>query len=220
DEIMTFLRNQCQGWGDVLPSHARPVDPPVYNFGMDSKIFCDLVELCLKYNQFRVEGNFFRQIHGLFMGSSISAPLAMIYMEFFEKYKYEPLIPDNIKPSEWKRYVDDCFVVYEHDEHKFQLFLGKLNTLDPYIKFTCERAISGVEAGLPSEVLEALPFLDFKVLRYFDRANSTISNKLCIHRKDCHSGSYIHSLSNQPTSVKKAVIRNMFLRAYRYCDIL
>ena len=72
DRIMNFLRNQSNGWGDNPPSHAELVNPPLYNFDIDSKIFCDLVELCLKYNQFQIEGCFFRQIEGLFMGSSIS----------------------------------------------------------------------------------------------------------------------------------------------------
>ena len=191
---------------------------PVYNFDMDAKIFCDLVELCLGYNQFKVEGSFYRQIHGLFMGSSISPPLAQMYMEYFESELYEEHIPHNIKPTEWRRFVDDVFIIYEHSEEDFTEFFDKLNTLDSHINFTFERSISGEEAGLPSEVCEVLPFLDLKVVRYFDRNTNAISNKLLIHRKDCHSGSYIHFLSSQPTSIKRAVIRNMFLRAYRYCD--
>ena len=83
-----------------------------YSFELNSKMFCDLVDLCLRYNQFEVEGSFYRQIHGLFMGSSISPPLAMMYMEYWEKYLYEQLIPDDIKAAVWARYVDDCFVVY------------------------------------------------------------------------------------------------------------
>ena len=100
------------------------------------------------------------------------------------------------------------------------MFLCKLNTLDPYIKFTCEQAKPGIEVGLSSDVLEALPFLDFLVMRHMDPITNALSHKLGIYRKNCHSASYVHSLSNQPTSVKRAVIRNMFLRAYRYCDSL
>ena len=218
EHIMTFLCNQSNGWGPNPPDFARPVDPPVYSFGIESKLFCDLVDLCLKYNQFHVEGNFYRQIHGLFMGSSISPPLAQMYMESFESNKYETMIPDDIKATEWARYVDDCFLIYEHSEEVFQSFMSQLNTLDPYIRFTCEKSKPGVEVGLPEEAVEVLPFLDFKVIRFLDANTNTLSNKLCIHRKDCHSGSYIHSLSSQPISIKRSVIRNMFLRAYRYCD--
>ena len=74
ERIMEFLRNKSNGWGPNL-SHLNSEEPPVYSFDIESTVFCDLVEICLKYNQFSVEGNFFRQIHGLFMGSSISPPL-------------------------------------------------------------------------------------------------------------------------------------------------
>ena len=220
DRIIGFLRDQSDGWGSNPPTQAKPVNPPLYNFGMDSEFFCDLVELCLSYNQFQVGDGFFRQIHGLFMGSPISPPLAQMYMEYFESELYEKLIPDDIKPTEFKRYVDDCFTVYEHSEASFQEFIVKLNALDPYINFTYEKSKPGVDIGLPSNVLEALPFLDLKVVRYLDQDTNIISNKLLIHRKDCHSGSYTHFLSNQPTSIKRAVIRNMFLRAFRYCDTI
>ena len=46
------------------------------------------------------------------MGSSISPPLAMMYLEYFEEYLYESNISDDIKATEWRRYVDDCFIVY------------------------------------------------------------------------------------------------------------
>ena len=74
--------------------------------------------------------------------------------------------------------------------------------------------------GFSSEIVEALPFLDLMVLRYLDQQSNTLCNKICIYRKPCHSGSYVHAFSSQPTSVKRAVIRGMFLRAFRYCDTI
>ena len=95
--VIDFLRDKSGGY-ELNPP---PGGEYTYNFGMNSKIFCDLVELCLKYNQFEVEGSFYRQIHGLFMGSSISPPLAQMYMEYWEEFLYEPLIPDDIKANVW-----------------------------------------------------------------------------------------------------------------------
>ena len=187
---------------------------------MNSKIFCDLVELCLSFNQFHIDGNFYRQIHGLFMGSSISPPLVMLYMEFFESELYERQIPNAIKARAWKRYVDDCFLIYEHSESDFNELLERLNALNPYIKFTYENSKPGVDIGLNSDVLEALPFLDFLVMRHHDQTSNSVSNIVSIYRKPCHSNSYVHSLSSQPISVKRAVIRNLFLRAFRYCHAL
>ena len=57
-------------------------------------------------------------------------------------------------------------------------------------------------------------------MRYLDQTSNSVSNIVSIYRKPCHSNSYVHSLSSQPISVKRAVIRNLFLRAYRYCHAL
>ena len=143
-----------------------------------------------------------------------------MYLEYFEEYLYESNIADDIKATEWARYVDDCIIVYEHSDDKFQKFMSELNALDPYIRFTCEMSKPGVDVGLPEAVVEALPYLDLMVMRFRDRTTGVITNKLSIFRKACHSGSYVHALSNVPTVIKSSTIRNMFLRAYRYCDSL
>ena len=110
------------------------------------------------------------------------------------------------------------FAVYCGNEQNFKDFFDLLNSFDPYIKFTCERSRTGVECGFGSEVVEVLPFLDVMVTRHLDRTSETLSNKLAIYRKPCHSGSYIHFLSCKPMSTKRSVIRSLFLRAFRYCD--
>ena len=199
------------GWGLNPPAIARPVNPPIYNFEIDSELFCDLVELCLSFNQFKVNGNFYRQIQGLFMGSSISPPLAMTYMEHFEKHIYEIQMPIEIKATVWDRYVDDCFLIYEHSDEDFNLFFNKLNNMDPYIKFTCEKSMPGEQCGFDRDVMEVLPFLDLAVLRHLNSGDNVLSNKLSIYRKPTHSGAYIHSLSAQPLSTKRCVIRSLFL---------
>ena len=162
-----------------------------------------LVELCLSFNQFEVNGSFLRQMSGLFMGSSISPPVTMgAYMEY---------MPSRLKASVWERFVDDCFVVYEGSDAQFDIFLNKLNRLDDHIKFTCEMSKPGSEYDLGDDVTEAIPFLDLLVTRHLDRHTGTLSNKLAIYRKPFHSSSYIHYLSAQPVSMKRSVIRSIFL---------
>ena len=144
-KAIEFLRNTSNGWGPRPPTHAKPITPPTYKFPIESKLFCDLVELCLSFNQFQVNDVFLRQVSGLFMGSSISPPIAMAYMEDFEKNKYEKSIPNRLKASVWKRFVDDCFLVYRGSEEDFETFLDLLNNLDSSIKFTCERSTPGTD---------------------------------------------------------------------------
>ena len=99
-KAIAFLRNTSNGWGPLPhPPEAEPVVPPTYVFPIESKLFCDLVELCLSFNQFEVNGSFLRQVSGLFMGSSISPPVAMAYMEYFEEHKYEKDMPSRHKVS-------------------------------------------------------------------------------------------------------------------------
>ena len=86
-------------------------------------------------------------------------------MEYFESELYEKLIPDDIKPTEWKRYMYDCFTVYEHSEASFQEFIVKLNALDLYINFTYEESKPGIDIRLPSNVPEALPFFHYTTQR-------------------------------------------------------
>ncbi len=50
--------------------------------------------------------NCYEQVDGAAMGSPISAVVANLYMEFFEK---EALNSTPVKPVLWKKYVDDTF---------------------------------------------------------------------------------------------------------------
>ena len=144
----------------------------------------------------------------------------MAYMEDWEVNKYERLIPNRLKAIFWKRFVDDCLLVYTGSEKDFEDLLTLLNTLDHCIQFTCERSKPGSEFNLDHNAVEAIPFLDLLVIRYLDEESNSLSNKLAIYRKACQSSQYIHFYSAQPVSTKRAVIRSIFLRAYRYCDNL
>ena len=57
-------------------------------------------------------------------------------------------------------------------------------------------------------------FLDTVVVR---SSNNTPNFK--VYRKPTHSNSYIHAFSNHSDNVKLGVISNIFLRAYKICDM-
>ena len=58
----------------------------------------------------------------------------------------------DLKPYIWWRYIDDIFLIWEHGEESLKLFLEKINTIHPTIKFVADWSYSSVN------------FLDLKVI--------------------------------------------------------
>ena len=201
---------------EVVRTYSTGPDPTFNNLPIEPDLFCDILKLCTSYNQFTFGSKYYRQISGVPMGSSLSPILANLYMEHFEANLLED-IPVDLRPTMWLRYVDDIFCCYE-DMNKFEDFLERLNGIRPSIQFTHElsrtdRVITG-SPDLPANVTESLPFLEFNVMRQ-DNASFIFS----IYRKPCHAGNYLHAYSYQPLFQKTTVIRSLYLRAYRYCDV-
>ena len=195
---------------EVVRDHSTGTNPTFIL--PDPEIFCDILKVCISFNQFCFDSKYYRQITGLPMGSSLSPVLANIFMEHFETYLLED-IPVDLRPTFWLRYVDDIMCCYK-DITKLESFLTLLNQIRPTIKFTVELSvISNDGTTLPSDVSESIPFLELNVMRSTD-GNFSFS----IYRKPCHSGNYLHAYSYQPLFQKTSVIRNLYLRAYRYCD--
>ena len=200
---------------DVVRNCTTGPNPTFKNFPVSPELFCDLLDVCMSFNQFSFAGNHYRQVSGCPIGCSLSSVLANIFLEYFETVLID-IIPVNMRPSLWLRYVDDVIICYE-DMSKFEAYLEHLNGIRPTIQFTyelgtSEKVVNG-QPNLPANVSECLPFLELNVMR-LDNGEFAFS----IYRKPCHSGNYIHAYSYQPLNLKGNVIRNMYLRAYRYCD--
>ena len=196
---------------EVVRTHSTGPNP-TFSLPVNPEIFCDILKVCTSFNQFCFNGKYYRQIAGVPMGSSLSPAMANIYMEHFENYLLED-IPVDLRPNLWLRYFDDIFCCFR-DISKLDEFLAKLNEIRPTIQFTVELSVLAADGGnLPENVTETLPFLELNVLR-----STNGSVRFSIYRKPCHAGLYLHAHSYQPLFQKTSVIRNLFLRAYRYCD--
>ena len=195
---------------EVIRDHSTGTDP-IFSLP-DPELFCDILKVCTSFNQFSFNDKYYRQITGVPMGSSLSPVLANIYMEHFETYLLED-IPVDLRPNLWLRYVDDIFCCFR-DIAMLDSFLVMLNQIRPTIKFTFELSVVNTDfSALPTNVSETIPFLELNVMRTTD-GNFSFS----IYRKLCHAGNYLHAYSYQPLFQKNSVIRNLYLRAYRYCD--
>ena len=86
------------------------------------------------------------------MGSTISAAVANIYMEFFEELVLSTAL---VKPQLWKRYVDGTCCIMK--KGTAEGLLDHLNGVRPTFKFTVEAELDGT-----------LPFLDTLLRRKDD----------------------------------------------------
>ena len=200
---------------DVIRDHSTGPNP-LFDLPINPTVFCDLLHVLTSYNQFNFEGTYYRQSSGVPMGSSLSPAMSNIFMEHFETSLMDEIIPANMKPSFWMRYVDDVLCCFE-DISKLDDFLALLNSIRESITFTVELSkiseADGTLHDLLTNVHESIPFLELNVMRLFD-GTYTFS----IFRKPCHVGNYIHAYSYQPLFQKQSVIRSLFLCAFRYCD--
>jgi retron-type reverse transcriptase len=80
-----------------------------------------LAEVCLKSTFFSFQGEFYEKTSGVSMGSPLSQIVANLYMEKFEKNSLESY---HLKPSRWKRYVDDTNIKWPHGKEELDRFLS------------------------------------------------------------------------------------------------
>ena len=78
------------------------------------------------------QGQFYEQVEGVAMGSTVSPIVAKLYMEYFEQKS----LSTSPTPRFWYKYVDDRFVI-QKEMHK-QDFPQHINSVDPAIQFTVE----------------------------------------------------------------------------------
>lgn len=155
-----------------------------------------LLDFCLKNTYFIFRGVIYKQLHGAPMGASISVTAANLAMESVESRALASFEPP---PKVFFRYVDDCFCIIKRNA--LAAFTDHLNSIEEAIKFTVEEESSG-----------RLPFLDVLVQR--DRQRLSFK----VHRKDTHSGRYLHFASVNPVSHKRSVAFSLIKRAQRICS--
>ena len=75
---------------------------------------------------FTFDGNIYKQVDGVAMGSPLGPTLANTFMCHMEE-KWMSDCPSNFKPTFYRRYVDDTFLIFESVSH-IPLFLECFNS--------------------------------------------------------------------------------------------
>jgi hypothetical protein len=114
--------------------------------------FRELLNPSVKNCHFLFDGVLYKQVDGVAMGSPLGPLFANIFLSFHEK-SWLADCPSVFKPIFYRRYVDDCFLIFTLHGHVTP-FLSYLNSKHPNIQFTHE--------------LERNSCLPFLVSRSFD----------------------------------------------------
>ncbi len=178
------------------------------NYDIPGRKFSDsfvleAIDIILKENTFQFDGENYQQIQGTAMGTKMAPTYATLVMGYLEHklYKsYETRYPnEKTLGKNFKRFLDDCFIIWEKSENELAQFHQELNTLHPKIQFTMEMS------------RDRLPFLDILVYKQGEKIETDIFYK----QTDTHQ--YLNFHSCHPKHTKKGVPFNL---ARRICTIV
>ncbi|MCP4458263.1 MAG: hypothetical protein GY816_09610 [Cytophagales bacterium] len=148
---------------------------------------------------FKFDGTFYKQLNGVPMGSPVSVCLSELFMHFIESEALATCQAE-VLPLYYGRYIDDILII-SPTAQSFTGFHNHINNGQNLISFTKEEELS-----------QKLPFLDIVL----SRENGHF--EFSVYRKKTHSNRYCHPSSAVPHSVLAGTIRNMRLRAQKYCS--
>lgn len=144
------------------------------------------------------------QLHGVAMGTKLAPSLATLFLSIIED-RY--ISNAHIKPSLWRRYIDDVFFVWQDSHETLDTFIAGLNILKPRLKFTANISSFSVN------------FLDLIICKGPDFVTSGLLDTE-ISYKDTNHFSYIHGTSFHPKHTFKAIGKGEAIRILRACSSL
>ena len=133
--------------------------PELINERFSKDMIIEFTEFILKNNIFQFNNIYFQQVKGTAMGSKFAPTYAALTIGYLEIKLYEEMKSQFSEDkciyieNNFKRFLDDCFMIWLYLNDDLKKFCYLLNSLDPDIKFVMES----------SE--ESIPFLDVKVLK-------------------------------------------------------
>ena len=163
------------------------------------------IKLILESNTFEFGSLHFKQVLGTAMGTKFAPSYATLVLAFLEiklykivEEKYDTVYSEYIKNS-FKRYLDDCFLIWDNSKGDICEFHSILNSLDNNINYTMEMNDS------------QLAFLDILVKR---QDNKIITD---IFYKATDTKTYLDFFSCHPRHIKLNVPYNL---SRRICSIV
>jgi len=166
---------------------------------LNEKQITKALQLATVDSVFTFNDNLYTQTDGVAMGSPLGPTYANAFLCYHEKVWLNQC-PDEFKPSLYRRYVDDTFLLFKNCSQVEQ-FVSYLNTKHPNLKFTYE-----------IEQNSKLPFLDTIITK--DNGRLTTS----VYRKPTFTGLGVNYSSFSPKLFKLNSISTLINRAYNICS--
>ena len=163
------------------------------------------IALILKENIFQFNNKNFKQIQGTAMGTKMAPSYATLVMGYLEKQLYSRFLkiygPSETEQfiSTFKRFLDDCFLLWNKSNEALHELHELLNNLHPKIQFTMESN------------KHKLPFLDVLVLK----ENQLLHTDIFYKPTDTHQ--YLDYRSCHPKHTKQNI---PYCLARRICSIV
>ena len=185
---------------DAIEVVQRRMQDNTYTYhSMDHNDISKLLEIVLTNNYFMFDNIIYRQVHGLAMGNSVSAILAILHMDHLEK-KALNILDNHV--ALYCRYVDDAFLLTRNRneaEHVKSVF----DTIDPHIKFEIEHPDHN----------NTLKLLDIEI-----NINSEGEQRTRFYKKSARKPIFVNFKSALPTRSKLCYIRNERKRIKERCS--
>lgn len=175
-----------------LENHQIPL------YGLQREHISEILTTILGNTFFTYKLRTYKQISGLAMGSSVSAILAILFMDSVEKLALHNY--NNF--SLFRRYVDDCLLITVSKEEA-EIILCKMNNINPHIKFEIE---------FPDQH-NTLNLLDFS-LNIDTTSGATTFN---FYKKSAKRDVFPHFDSAIPLKQKQNIIANEVRRIKQRC---
>ena len=164
-----------------------------------AEIFRCLLEMVVKLNTFEFNEKYYLQKFGTAMGSKLAPAYANTFMGKPEK---SILDTSPLKPTYYKRFIDDIFIIWPHSEMNLNNFIAHMNSANSSIKFTHKYS--------QQEVV----FLDVVVYKKAEHHNgNTLQART--HIKPTNKQLYIRHDSYHPLGTGKGVIIDEAVRYLR-----
>ena len=101
-----------------------------------AEVLRHLLEVVLKLNTFEFNEKHYLQQFGTAMGSKLAPAYVNTFMGDLEKSILEN---SPLKPTYYRRFIDDIFLIWPHSEIELMKFITYMNTVNTSIQFTHEK---------------------------------------------------------------------------------